>query len=118
MGLFLSSPCRIKGNAAVAVIAMEHLLELEPEVAGNYVLLSNIYADLGRWDGVSGVRKLIQGKIMSKKAGFDTNAPDQDNFIYGEYDGHHTYNEKDDKRILLFRFADLTIQVHIAATFW
>ncbi|KAI3694243.1 hypothetical protein L1987_77205 [Smallanthus sonchifolius] len=65
----LLSSCRIKGNAAMAVIAMEHLLELEPEDAGNYVLLSNLYADLGRWDGVSRVRKLIRGKIMSKKPG-------------------------------------------------
>ncbi|KAK9055286.1 hypothetical protein SSX86_026368 [Deinandra increscens subsp. villosa] len=65
----LLSSCRMKGNAAMAVIAMEHLLELEPEDAGNYVLLSNIYADLGRWDGVSRVRKLIRGKIMSKKPG-------------------------------------------------
>ncbi|KAK1426739.1 hypothetical protein QVD17_15418 [Tagetes erecta] len=65
----LLSSCRIKGNADMAVIAMEHLLELEPEDVGNYVLLSNIYADLGRWDGVSRVRKLIRGKITSKKPG-------------------------------------------------
>ncbi|KAL8259833.1 hypothetical protein R6Q59_027786 [Mikania micrantha] len=65
----LLSSCRIKGNAAMAAIAMEHLLELEPEDVGNYVLLSNMYADLGRWDGVSRVRKLIRGKIMSKKPG-------------------------------------------------
>ncbi|KAI3826364.1 hypothetical protein L1987_00411 [Smallanthus sonchifolius] len=65
----LLSSCRIKGNAVMAVIAMEHVLELEPEDAGNYVLLSNIYADLGRWDGGSRVRKLIRGKLMSKKPG-------------------------------------------------
>ncbi|KAJ0482627.1 putative tetratricopeptide-like helical domain superfamily [Helianthus annuus] len=65
----LLSACRTKGNLAMAVIAMEHLIELEPEDTGNYVLLSNIYADLGRWDGVSRVRKLIRGKTMSKKPG-------------------------------------------------
>ncbi|KAL7619004.1 hypothetical protein Lser_V15G00353 [Lactuca serriola] len=63
----LLSSCRTKGNLELAVIAMEHLLELEPEDIGNYVMLSNIYAGLGRWDGVSRVRKLIRGKIMSKR---------------------------------------------------
>ncbi|XP_071711018.1 pentatricopeptide repeat-containing protein At2g20540 [Rutidosis leptorrhynchoides] len=65
----LLSSCRTKGNLEMAVIAMEHLLELEPEDTGNYVLLSNIYADLGRWDGVSRMRKLMRGKIMSKTPG-------------------------------------------------
>lgn len=65
----LLSSCRTKGNLEMAVIAMEHLLELEPEDTGNYVLLSNIYADLGRWDGVSKIRKLMRGKIMSKTPG-------------------------------------------------
>ncbi|KAI3780276.1 hypothetical protein L2E82_10250 [Cichorium intybus] len=45
-------------------------IKLEPEDVGNYVMLSNIYADLGRWDGVSRVRKLIRGKIMSKMVQF------------------------------------------------
>ncbi|GKC28765.1 pentatricopeptide repeat-containing protein, partial [Tanacetum coccineum] len=62
----LLSSCGAKGNLELAVIAMEHLLELKPEDTGNYVLLSNIYADLGRWDGVSRVRKFLRGKIMAK----------------------------------------------------
>lgn len=65
----LLSSCRNKGNLEMAVIAMEHLLELEPEDTGNYVLLSNIYANLGRWDGVSRVRKFIRGKTMAKTPG-------------------------------------------------
>ena len=48
----LLSSCRSHGNLEIAVIAMEHLLELEPADTGNYVLLSNLYADLGKWDGV------------------------------------------------------------------
>ncbi|KAL4584053.1 hypothetical protein LXL04_008643 [Taraxacum kok-saghyz] len=56
----LLSSCRTKGNLEMAVIAVEHLLELEPEDVGNYVMLSNIYADLGRWDCVSKVRKLMR----------------------------------------------------------
>ena len=36
----LLSSCRTKGNLEMAVIAVEHLLELEPEDVGNYVMLS------------------------------------------------------------------------------
>ncbi|XP_057504673.1 pentatricopeptide repeat-containing protein At2g20540-like [Actinidia eriantha] len=65
----LLSSCRTHSNLEVAVIAMERLLELEPDDTGNYVLLSNIYANLGRWDGVSRMRKLIRSKSMKKTPG-------------------------------------------------
>jgi pentatricopeptide repeat protein len=65
----LLSSCRTHCNLQIAVIAMEHLLEFEPDDTGNYVLLSNIYADLGKWDGVSRMRKLIRSKSMKKTPG-------------------------------------------------
>ncbi|KAK3030685.1 hypothetical protein RJ639_034861 [Escallonia herrerae] len=65
----LLSSCRTHGNLDIAVVAMKHLLELEPDDTGNYVLLSNIYADLGKWDGVSRLRKLIRSKSMKKTPG-------------------------------------------------
>ncbi|MFS7932957.1 putative tetratricopeptide-like helical domain superfamily [Helianthus anomalus] len=36
---------RIHGNLDIANVALDHLVELEPETSGNYVLLSNIYAN-------------------------------------------------------------------------
>ncbi|PON76476.1 Pentatricopeptide repeat [Parasponia andersonii] len=63
----LLNSCRIHCNLEIAIIAMEHLLELEPDDTGNYVLLSNIYADIGRWESVSKIRKLIRSKSMKKK---------------------------------------------------
>ncbi|KAM0946233.1 putative tetratricopeptide-like helical domain superfamily [Dioscorea sansibarensis] len=65
----LLSACRTHGDVDTAVIAMEHLLELEPEDTGNYVLLSNIYAAAGRWDGVAKMRKLIRSRRMKKTPG-------------------------------------------------
>ncbi|KAJ6354569.1 hypothetical protein OIU77_005221 [Salix suchowensis] len=65
----LLSSCRTHSNLDIAIIAMEHLEELEPDDTGNYVLLSNIYADLGKWDGVSRMRKLIKSKSMKKTPG-------------------------------------------------
>lgn len=65
----LLSACRIHGNVEIAVLAMEHLIELEPDDAGNYVLLSNAYAAAGRWDGVSRMRKMMRNKRMKKTPG-------------------------------------------------
>lgn len=65
----LLSSCRIHRNLEIAVIAMQHLLELEPEESGNYVLLANTYAELGKWEGVSDIRKLIRNKRIKKVPG-------------------------------------------------
>jgi pentatricopeptide repeat protein len=65
----LLSSCRTHSNLDIAIIAMEHLEGLEPDDTGNYVLLSNIYADLAKWDGVSRMRKLIKSKSMKKTPG-------------------------------------------------
>ncbi|XP_027356882.1 pentatricopeptide repeat-containing protein At2g20540 [Abrus precatorius] len=65
----LLSSCRIHRNLEVAIVAMEQLSELEPEESGNYVLLANIYAELGKWEGVSNIRKLIRSKRIKKTPG-------------------------------------------------
>ncbi|KAG9442879.1 hypothetical protein H6P81_018733 [Aristolochia fimbriata] len=54
------SACRIHGNATLGEIAAEELFRLEPRNAGNYVLLSNIYASKRMWDRVNRVR----GRMM------------------------------------------------------
>ncbi|KAK6912696.1 Pentatricopeptide repeat [Dillenia turbinata] len=83
----LLSSCRTYGNLEIAVIAMEHLSELEPDDTGNYVLLSNLYADLGKWDGVSRMRKLIRSKRMKRTPGcssIEVNNVVQE-FLSGDY---------------------------------
>ena len=41
--------CRIHGDINLAEKAAKSLLELCPRHSGYYVLLSNIYANAGRW---------------------------------------------------------------------
>ncbi|XP_028759632.1 pentatricopeptide repeat-containing protein At5g44230 [Neltuma alba] len=59
----------IHENPDIAEIAATHLFELEPDSIGNYILLSNTYASVGRWDDVSRVRKLMRGKKLKKNPG-------------------------------------------------
>ncbi|XP_008813568.4 pentatricopeptide repeat-containing protein At2g13600-like [Phoenix dactylifera] len=53
----LLGACRIHGNVDGAELAMQHLLELEPERSGFQKLLSNIYAQVGRLDSAQNVCK-------------------------------------------------------------
>ncbi|XP_058109298.1 pentatricopeptide repeat-containing protein At2g13600-like [Magnolia sinica] len=67
-GALLSS-CRTHRNVEMAEYAAGHLLELQPENPGNYVILSNIYASAGRWDGVDRMRKMMIERGVRKQPG-------------------------------------------------
>jgi pentatricopeptide repeat protein len=63
----LLGPCRIHSNLTLGISTAERLLELE--YPGHYVLLSNIYAAAGRWDGVGKVRAMMKNKGIKKDPG-------------------------------------------------
>eukprot|EP01018_Ginkgo_biloba_P023741 Gb_23967 [translate_table: standard] len=65
----LLGACRIHCNTSLAEHVSRHLLELEPENPGYYVLLSNIYAAAGRWDSVAKVRSRMKDMGVEKKPG-------------------------------------------------
>eukprot|EP01018_Ginkgo_biloba_P033235 Gb_08628 [translate_table: standard] len=65
----LLGACRIHCNMELGERVAGHLFELEPENAGNYVLLSNIYAAAGRWNDAGKVRKILKDKGLTKRPG-------------------------------------------------
>ncbi|XP_020587687.1 putative pentatricopeptide repeat-containing protein At5g37570 [Phalaenopsis equestris] len=66
----LLSACRSYSNVEIGEIAARCLMEIEPENAGNYVLLSNIYAKVGRWGEVASVRAVMRRRGMRKEPGW------------------------------------------------
>ncbi|KAL8254059.1 hypothetical protein R6Q59_032280 [Mikania micrantha] len=60
---------RKHGTLDIAEVALDHLIELEPETSGNYVLLSNIYAHLKKWEDVKRVRRLMKDHGIDKMPG-------------------------------------------------
>ncbi|XP_065876765.1 pentatricopeptide repeat-containing protein At5g39350 [Euphorbia lathyris] len=52
----LLGACVIHGNVEVGEVAAKWLFELEPENTGNYVLLTKLYAAVGRWEDAENVR--------------------------------------------------------------
>ncbi|XP_057966591.1 pentatricopeptide repeat-containing protein At2g21090 [Malania oleifera] len=59
--------CRIQGNLEVGRKAAEHLIELEPQSPAAYVLLSSIYAVLGKEELVARVRQLMNERNVKKE---------------------------------------------------
>ncbi|KAF2941644.1 pentatricopeptide repeat-containing protein At4g21300 isoform X1 [Oryza sativa Japonica Group] len=62
--------CRVHRNVELAEIASQELFKLDPHNSGYYVLMSNINAVAGRWDGVSKVRRLMKDTKVQKIPGY------------------------------------------------
>lgn len=62
--------CTLHGSAYLAEVASKNILELEPEHCGNYVLISNAYGAIGRYEEVSAVRLTMRGQNIKKKPGY------------------------------------------------
>ncbi|XP_008787226.2 pentatricopeptide repeat-containing protein At1g25360-like [Phoenix dactylifera] len=63
------SGCRIHGDMDLGIHAAEQLFKMIPRHDGTYVLLSNIYAAIGRWENVARVRKLMKDRGVKKEPG-------------------------------------------------
>lgn len=96
-GALLNS-CKIHGSVELGEVALEKLIDLDPDDSGNYVILSNIYAQAGKWEGVARLRKLMIDRGIKKGTAYswievknkvyaflsgDTSHPDSD-AIYAE----------------------------------
>jgi pentatricopeptide repeat protein len=65
----LLAASNVHGDADLGEHALRHLLNLEPHNSGNYALLSNIYAALGRWNDSGMVRKVMRDTDIKKMPG-------------------------------------------------
>lgn len=65
----LLSALRTHGDMELAECTAKELINVEPGNSGNYVLLSNIYAEQRKWDEVEQVRELMRERNIMKEAG-------------------------------------------------
>lgn len=65
----LLGACKLHGNVELAEYATSHLIEVDPNNSGAYVLLSNIYANAHKWDNVGKVRNMMKKKGIEKIPG-------------------------------------------------
>ncbi|XP_060191579.1 LOW QUALITY PROTEIN: putative pentatricopeptide repeat-containing protein At3g01580 [Lycium barbarum] len=62
----LLGACRIHQNAEIGEVAARNLLRLDPDHAGYYILLSNVYAVDGKWDDAAELRSSIKERELKK----------------------------------------------------
>ncbi|XP_027353125.1 pentatricopeptide repeat-containing protein At5g15300 [Abrus precatorius] len=65
----LLGACKVHGDMELAKRANEELLRIRRDHSGDYVLLSNLYASRGEWDGAEKVRKLMDDRGVTKNRG-------------------------------------------------
>ncbi|XP_043722202.1 putative pentatricopeptide repeat-containing protein At3g01580 [Telopea speciosissima] len=68
----LLGACRLHHNVKIGEIAAKSLLRLDPDHAGYYVLLCNIYAEDGKWHNAAAIRTLIKEKGLKKMPGYSS----------------------------------------------
>lgn len=68
----LLGACRIHGNVELGSFASDRLFEVDSENVGYYVLLSNIYANVGKWERVEKVRSLARDRGLKKTPGWSS----------------------------------------------
>lgn len=65
----LLGACRSHQNLELAEVAAQRLVELDPGHDGNYVLLSNVYASMGKWGNADKVRAQMRARQVQKVPG-------------------------------------------------
>ena len=65
----LLGAARVHGDLELGRLAAEHLFKLKPGHSGYYTLLSNMYAEAGRWDEAIEVRERMKSIGVKKNPG-------------------------------------------------
>lgn len=66
----LLGACRIYGDIEMARWAAMHLFKLKPDNSGYYAVLSNMYAEVGRWEEADEIRRLMKDRKVKKNPGY------------------------------------------------
>ncbi|XP_011626248.1 pentatricopeptide repeat-containing protein At1g08070, chloroplastic [Amborella trichopoda] len=65
----LLASCRVHGNVEIAEDSLRRLNRIDPDHSGDYILLSNVYASVGRWEDALRVRSEMKKRGIKKTPG-------------------------------------------------
>ncbi|KAK4774939.1 hypothetical protein SAY86_009874 [Trapa natans] len=65
----LLGACKIHGDVELAELVYNRLFELDHEAVTLYVLMSNIYAEAGRWEDVVRLKELMSERVLKRIPG-------------------------------------------------
>ncbi|CAB4296497.1 unnamed protein product [Prunus armeniaca] len=90
----LLGACRACGNIELASQIAGYLLELEPEEHCTYVLLSDMYGHLKRWDEKASVKRLMRERGVRKVPGWSWIEIKNEVFSFKAEDRSHSHCEE------------------------
>ncbi|XP_022971664.1 pentatricopeptide repeat-containing protein At3g50420 [Cucurbita maxima] len=97
----LLSSCVAKKNLRVGVRAAKRVLGLDSEDSAAHILLSNLYAAAGKWDGVAEMRRRIRESRVGKEPGLSW--IESKRHIQAFSCGLQSHPEVDEARVTLLR---------------
>lgn len=86
----LLSSCVINKNFELGVYAAEQVLRLDSEDSATHILLSNLHAAAGEWNGVADVRKKIRRSMLEKNPGRSWIEAKNNIHVFSASDQSHT----------------------------
>ncbi|CAJ1942281.1 unnamed protein product [Sphenostylis stenocarpa] len=87
----LLGACRIHKNMELAELAAEKLFDLDPDNAGRYVILAQMYEDAGRWQDAARVRKIVKEREIKKPIGYSSVELESGHKKFGVNDETHLH---------------------------
>ncbi|CAL5350154.1 unnamed protein product [Camellia sinensis] len=90
----LLGACRSYKNIKLAELALHRLIELEPKNPANYVMLSNIYGDVRRWEDVARLKVAMRDTGFKKLPGCSLIEVDDAVVEFYSLDERHPKNEE------------------------
>lgn len=90
----LLGACRVHKNVELAEIALERLVELEPDNPANFVMISNIYGDLGRWKDVAQSKVAMRDTGLKKSPGCSVIEVNDNVFEFCSLDVRHPQSQE------------------------
>ncbi|CAN6580183.1 unnamed protein product [Malus baccata var. baccata] len=95
----LLGACMIHKNFELGELVGNHLIKLQSDHSGRYVLLANLYSTWNKWEAASGIRKLMKGKRVEKITGCSWIEVNGAVFEFTAFDESHS--ESDDIYVML-----------------
>ncbi|XP_068660298.1 pentatricopeptide repeat-containing protein CRR2, chloroplastic-like [Aristolochia californica] len=89
----LLGACQVYSRVELGEKLASKLFNLEPDNAANYVILSNIYASVGKWDDVQRLRNLMVDKGLTKSPGCSWIEIKNKTHVFGAHDRSHPDSE-------------------------
>ncbi|PIN19189.1 hypothetical protein CDL12_08133 [Handroanthus impetiginosus] len=77
-------------NIEMAEIAANHIFSLDNDNTGCYILLSNLYAEVGRWDDVENIKRLMTERGCKRTTGCSIVEVSGKTYVFRNNDRSHT----------------------------